>query len=83
MKASLLKSFASNLSSKTAAHFVGFGGPLCLHVFPLLPLPFRVAGLEELDEIAVAKFSALEELDDCTDVIVAHRIATEVCLCLC
>jgi hypothetical protein len=59
-------------------------GPLCSHVFPSLPLPFRVAELEELDEIAVAKFSALEELDDCTDVIVAHRqIATEECLCFC
>ena len=40
-----------------------------MHIFPSLQLPFRVAELEELDEIAVAKFSALEELDDCTDVI--------------
>jgi hypothetical protein len=44
-------------------------GSLCLHIFPSLQLPFRVAELEELDEIAVAKFSALEELDDCTDVL--------------
>ena len=29
-------------------------------------LPFRVAKLEELDDIAVAKFSAFEELDGCT-----------------
>jgi hypothetical protein len=55
---------------------------VCSQVFPSLPLPFRVAELEELDEIAVAKFPALEELDDCTDVIMAHRkIATEKCLC--
>ena len=83
MNASLLTSFASNFSSKTAAHLIGFGGSLCLHIFPSLQLPFRVAELEELDEIAVAKFSALEELDDCTDVIVVPRIATEDCSCLC
>ena len=46
-------------------------------------LPFRAAELEELDDIAVAKFSALEELDDCTDVIVVTRIATEECSCFC
>ena len=46
-----------------------------MHVFPSLPLPFRVAGLEELDDIAVAKFSAFEELDVCTVEDLPFRVA--------